>query len=143
MSEQWIDRGWLFAGAGATSTARPGLQLSHRGGIGMVKGQALIRQSIFLLLATRRGERVMRPDYGCNLDRLVFLANDVTTAGLAIHYTRKALERWEPRIEILRLDANPHPEAPFCLEISLDYRILADGSVESLRHRVDLSGESS
>lgn len=143
MAGELIGRGWLFAEAAAAPAGRLGLQLSHRGGVEMIKGPALIRQSILMLLATRRGERVMRPDYGCDLDRLVFLSNDVTTAGLAIHYTRQALERWEPRIEILRLDANPHPDAPFCLEISLEYRILADGAVETLHYGVDLSGEAS
>ena len=41
----------------------------------------------------------MRPGYGCHLFRLAFAPNDDTTAGLAIHYVRQALERWEPRIE--------------------------------------------
>jgi len=46
------------------------------------------------------GERVLRPEYGCDLHRLVFSPNDATTAGLAVHYVRAALLRWEPRIEI-------------------------------------------
>ena len=67
----------------------------------MVEDDASIRQSLLLLLSTSPGERVMRPDYGCSLRRLVFAPNDDTTAGLAIHYVRQAVERWEPRVEIL------------------------------------------
>ena len=52
----------------------------------MIAGDAAIRQSIILLLTTTPGERVMRPDYGCPLHRLMFQPNDATTAGLAIHY---------------------------------------------------------
>ena len=54
----------------------------------------------------------MRPTYGCYLRRLLFAPNDDTTAGLAIHYVRSAIERWEPRIDILALDATRHPERP-------------------------------
>ena len=52
-----------------------------------------VRQSILMLLSTRPGERVMPPDYGCPIHRLVFSPNDATTAGLAIHYVRHSLLR--------------------------------------------------
>lgn len=100
-----------------------GLALSPTGGIQMVEEHASVRQAILLLLTTRPGERVMRPDYGCYLHRLMFQLNDDTTAGLAIHYVRRALERWEPRIDILRLDAERSPGDPGRLDISLDYRV--------------------
>src|SRR5690349_19505038 len=83
-----------------------GLRVGARGAIEMVDEWGSVRQAILLLLSTRPGERVMRPEYGCDLHRLVFSPNDATTAGLAIHYVRQALERWEPRIDILRLDAD-------------------------------------
>jgi phage baseplate assembly protein W len=65
----------------------------------------------------------MRPTYGCNLNRLVFEPNDATTAGMAIHYVRQAIQRWEPRVEILQLDAGPDPYDRSRLEIVLDYRV--------------------
>lgn len=110
-------QGWLFAPPG-------GPALAGNGAIAMVGGPALISQSLMILLGTVPGERAMRPDYGCPLDRLVFAPNDATAAGLAIHYVRQALRRWEPRIEILRLDAGPDPHAPpEVLRIWLEYRI--------------------
>ena len=102
-----------------------GLRFLPTCGIDMVEGAAAVRQSIILLLSTRPGERVMRPDYGCDLHRLVFEPNDATTAGLAIHYVRRALTRWEPRVEILHLDAGPHPDDAGRLDIALDYRVRA------------------
>src|SRR5512133_2865749 len=87
-----------------------GLGISARGGLDMVDGSDSVRQSLMLLLLTIPGERVMRPEYGCHLHRLVFAPNDDTTAGLAIFYVRQALERWEPRIEITLLDAGRNPE---------------------------------
>ena len=71
----------------------------------MVDESGSVRQAILLLISTTPGERVMRPNYGCALGRLVFSPNDDTTAGLATHYVRQALLRWEPRIQILQLEA--------------------------------------
>lgn len=82
-----------------------GLQANPSGGIDTVNDDAAIRQSLLLLLSTRPGERVMRPTYGCDLDRLVFSPNDDTTAGLGMHLVQQAVSRWEPRIEVLRVDA--------------------------------------
>ena len=103
----------------------PGLQLSAGGKIETIGGEESIRQSILLLLATAPGERVMHPDYGCNLHRLVFAPNDESTAGLAMHYVRQSIERFEPRVEILALDASRSQEQPELLEISLAYQVRA------------------
>jgi phage baseplate assembly protein W len=100
-----------------------GLGLTARGGAAMVDEADSVRQAILLLLATRPGERVMRPDYGCDLFKLVFAPGDNTTAGLAMHYVREALARWEPRIDIAELDASVDPERPGRLDIVLQYRL--------------------
>jgi len=127
-------QGWLFAPPGG-----PGL--AANGTVATVSGPALISQSLMILLGTVPGERVMRPDYGCPLDRLVFAPNDATTAGLAIHYVRQALRRWEPRIEILRLDAGPAPQGgPEALRIWLEYRIRQTVQRGSLSFTLDLGG---
>src|SRR5688572_19775796 len=110
-----------------------GVGISPTGGIDMVDDQASVRQSILLLLSTIPGERVMRPDYGCELHRLVFSPNDNTTSGLALHYVRQALDRWEPRAQITHLDAGPNPEYPERLEIQLEYRL------RRTQHRNELS----
>ena len=116
-----------------------GLQITPRGSIAMVDGADSVRQSILLLLSTRPGERVMRPEYGCDLHRLVFAPNDDTTAGLVIHYVQRALERWEPRIEIVALDAERNAERPALLDIRLAYRVLATQRVEELTFSVNLA----
>jgi phage baseplate assembly protein W len=115
-----------------------GLQHSPRGGIAMVDGNDSVRQAIFLLLSTVPGERVMRPDYGCLVHRLVFSPNDDTTAGLAIHYVRQAIKRWEPRVEVLKVDATRSPESPEQLDILLEYRVRANGRVESAGYAFNL-----
>jgi hypothetical protein len=116
-----------------------GLQISPSGGVDMVEGSRSVRQALLLLLSTRPGERVMRPNYGCYLHRLVFSPNDAATAGLAIHYVRRAIERWEPRVEILALDAGQNPERPELLDVFLEYRVRATQRVEQLAFSVNLT----
>ena len=120
-----------------------GLRISNRGGIDMVEEHASVRQALLLLLSTRPGERVMRPTYGCNLHRLMFSPNDETTAGLAIHYVRQAITRWEPRVEILRIDAVRSPEVVSSarLELVFEYRVLSTQRADRLTFPFDLMGE--
>lgn len=106
--------------------------------IDTVEGSASIRQAILLLLTTRPGERVMRPEYGCHLHRLIFAPNDATTAGLAIHYVRRAIDLWEPRIEILTLDAGPASANSGQLDVTLDYRVRSSQQQENMVISVDL-----
>ena len=116
-----------------------GLTIAPRGTIAMVAGDEAVRQAILLLLSTMPGERVMRPEYGCPLHRLVFAPNDGTTAGLAIHYVQRALERWEPRIEILKVDAGRHSQLATVLDITLEYRVLATQRVTELTFSMNLA----
>ena len=65
----------------------------HTGRIALAHESESVRQSLLILLTTMPGERVMREGWGCNLFRLAFAPNDDTTAGLAMHHVRKAIER--------------------------------------------------
>jgi len=104
MSPRWTS--WRFRVPEYDKPDDPvGPVIDPAGGIDTVADDDAIRQSLMLLISTRPGERVMRPEYGCDLSRLVFAPNDDTTAGLAIHFVRQAVERWEPRVEVLRVDA--------------------------------------
>ena len=119
-----------------------GLQVTPVGKIAMVEENAAVRQAVLLLLTTRPGERVMRPGYGCDLHRLLFSPNDDTTAGLAIHYVRSALETWEPRVELLSVDANRNDEDnPGQLDVTLEYRVRATQARDQISIVIELSGE--
>jgi phage baseplate assembly protein W len=141
MSKQ-LYRAWRFMHPDIDASEEfAGLGIAPTGGIEMVSEFASVRQAIQLLLSTVPGERVMRPDYGCDLHTLIFAPNDNTTAGLAIHYVRQALERWEPRIEVLKLDAEPNQLDPGRLDIILEYRLRATQRIDELSLSVNLSGE--
>ncbi|MCG7851654.1 MAG: GPW/gp25 family protein [Methanosarcinaceae archaeon] len=81
-----------------------------------------IRESIMIILGTAMGERVMRPDFGCGIHDLAFSVNDVSTAALAIFYVEEALKKWEPRIEVINVDANADKKEGDRLNISIEYR---------------------
>ena len=135
-------RAWRFLHPDFDLTeGEAGLQVSRTGGIEMVAEHASVRQAILLLLTTTPGERLMRPDYGCDLHRLVFAPNDATTHDLAIHYVRQALQRWEPRIDILRLDANCSEGDPGRMDILLEYRMRRTLHRDTLVMPVNLTRE--
>lgn len=139
MSGRPRNRAWRFVWPGGAPAAG-GLAIAERGDVLMVEGDAAIRQAILLLLATTPGERVMRPEYGCDLQRLAFMPNDETTAGLAIHQVRRALLRFEPRIDVLAVDADNRHDPGECLDIRIDYRVRATRRTGSLALVAPLSG---
>jgi len=131
--------GWRF-GHPDLDDDLPGLSVGPNGRIELVRDADAIRQALMLLLSTRPGERIMRPEYGCDLARLIFSPNDDTTAGLAIHLVRRAVERFEPRVVILAIDAGPVPDAPDRLQVTLDYRPRLGGPADRLVADVPLQG---
>lgn len=120
---------------------RPGFDVGPTGGIALVEGDGCIRQDLLLLLLTVPGERVMRPAYGCHLDRLLFQPNDETLAGLAIHYVGQAIARFEPRVEVLEIGAKPGEAGEANrLEITLRYRVKRSRVEDEIALSLDLDG---
>jgi phage baseplate assembly protein W len=107
------------------------LQVGAGGGIRESAGGTLIDESLRAILGTQYGERVMRPDFGCNLRSLVFAPNDEATANLARHLVETGLSRWEPRIELVRVDVRTDGAAG-ALVISVEYRVRATQEARSL-----------
>lgn len=69
-----------------------------------------IRQSVHLILTTRRGERPFRPRFGANLDLYAFEMMDTTTYNLIRQEVAAALQTWEPRIRNIRVEFDHRPE---------------------------------
>ena len=79
-------------------------RLGDRNQIGMASDDLAIRQSIFVIINTVPGERVMRPDFGCEIHSLIFWPANHQTAAIAERYVREALLRWEPRIDVQEVE---------------------------------------
>ncbi len=82
-----------------------------------------VDQAIRIILSTMKGERVMRPDFGCGLQELVFEVNNSATRGMAEFEVKEALLKWEPRIDVLDVQAVAGGDHNEMLVISIDYRI--------------------
>lgn len=98
------------------------------GAVCMAAGAELVEQSIRLILGTARGERLMRPDFGCRIHDHVFGNADATTAAAISIEVDDALAVWEPRIEVLDVTTTVDGNEPHLLHVEIDYRIRATNS---------------
>jgi uncharacterized protein len=119
----FLGRGWSFP-----------VTVDGDGRVAMTGSDDSIRQSIWSILSTAPGERVMRPAFGCPLHDLVFAVNDHATAAEVSAAVREALAIWEPRVDVIDVVATPgaastaDPDAPEVLLIAIDYEVRATNS---------------
>jgi phage baseplate assembly protein W len=118
---QFLGVGWKFP-----------LQVTPDGKIAQASQEQRIEESIYLILGTAKGERLMRPDFGCDIHGLVFAPNDGRTTVLVVHSVREALVAYERRIDVLDVSAESPPEQPNLLLIRVSYRIRANNAVGNL-----------
>src|SRR5262245_40582311 len=83
-----------------------------------------VRQSILIILGTAKGERVMRPDFGCGIHDLVFQNLSAGTIGRVQQAVREALLRLEPRIDVTAVVVRKGA-AGNVLEIHIEYEVRA------------------
>lgn len=86
-------------------------------------GEDDIKKSLEILLSTRLGERVMVPDYGCNLEELLFQPLDLTLKTYVKDLIKTAILYHEPRIDVLSIEIDPTNELEGELLIKIDYLI--------------------
>ena len=103
-----------------------------RGRVALSSGEEKVEQSIFLILGTRIGERVMRPTFGSRLHELLFAPSDARSLGLAEKYVIDALRFWEPRIELVDVHAANDAEDQALIVITVLYRIKSRDDERSL-----------
>jgi hypothetical protein len=107
-----------FRGTGWAFPVRVGA-----GAIEAVSGDEDVRQSIHLILATAKGERVMRPDFGCGIHDLVFAAVSTQLIARVRREVEDALRTYEARIEVLRVAVATGGLAVGRLDVEIDYRV--------------------
>jgi phage baseplate assembly protein W len=90
-----------------------------------------VRQSILVILGTAKGERVMRPDFGCGIHDLVFANASAATIGRLIREVHESLLRLEPRIDVTQVDVRPGDTSNVLL-IDIDYEVRATNTAFNL-----------
>jgi phage baseplate assembly protein W len=110
VNSDFLGRGWAFP-----------VSISTSGQVRWSAGEEKIRESIYIILRTAPGERVLMPTFGCRIGELVFASNNGTTRALAQTYVREALQKWEPRIDLPDVTVGLDANLPNALPISIDY----------------------
>lgn len=92
-----------------------------------------VRQSIWIIIGTAKGERVMRPDFGCGIHDLVFEVNTPSTVGKIAQTIQSALLEFEPRIDVLDVQVATASDIDGDkLLINIDYQVRATNNVFNL-----------
>ena len=94
----------------------------------MISNEGDIQSSLEILLTTRPGERVMRPDYGCNMDELLFESLTTTFKTYIKDLISTAILYHEPRIELNKLEIDDTGELEGRILILIEYTVRATNS---------------
>lgn len=117
-----------FLGTGWRFPVRP----TASGSLAWSGGEQKVGESLWLLLSTALGERVMRPRVGCGAHDLLFAGDTIATRGLLAHHVREALVSYEPRIDVLDVRVEEAPGTGTALAVLVDYRIRENNAVHNL-----------
>jgi hypothetical protein len=102
--------------------------------------QESVRQSIRIILSTRPGERIMRPDFGGGLEDMLHEQNTLTTRRQIRDLITESLERWEKRIMIDRVDVWEVEDHPTSVRVEIAYRLRRSNQPQQLGITMDLQG---
>jgi len=121
MTRDFLGSGWSYP-----------VRTDHQGNVRLESGEDNIEQSVRLVLGTAKGERVMRPEFGCEIHDQVFSSLSPATLNRIENGVESALVQWEPRIELERVDAVPDRSKPGRVLIEIEYWIRSTNSHDNL-----------
>jgi len=94
-------------------------------------GHDKVQQSIYIILDTEPGERLMRPEFGCGLRRHIMNPNTVANRALIQYEVEQAIDIWEPRVELTKVSVTAGND-PSMVLIQIQYKHQRDGSAGNL-----------
>lgn len=112
MNKNFLGVGWKYP-----------VYINFEGKIAKSEYEEDIKEAIWIILGTAKGERVMRPDFGCGIHDLVFTPINTATITLVENSVREALTIWEPRIELIKVEASSEKSEEGKMLVSIDYRV--------------------
>ncbi len=120
LRKEFLGRGWRFPFGFEPAS----------GGLAMSEYERNIQESVTIILGTKPGERQMLPEFGCRIHELMFSPNTQATSTLVAHYVEEALGRWEPRIEVTKVDS--WPDDTGTIRVMVHYRIKSTQELQEL-----------
>jgi phage baseplate assembly protein W len=112
MSKDFLGKGWKYP-----------VRVDENGKIAISEYDEDIKEAIRIILGTAKGERVMRPDFGCGIHEFVFTSMNAVNLSLIETSVRDALTLWEPRIELINVKTDTAKADEGKLFINIDYRV--------------------
>lgn len=98
-----------------------------------------VQDNLRVILSTRAGEQLMHPGYGAGLVDFVGQPDTVTTRRRVHDRVKESVERWERRIELLRVDVTSSANDPGILKVHIAYRLRRNGALHSLGINLELN----
>ena len=120
-SVDFVGRGWAYP-----------MRIDSRGGVALQSGGDEIDAAIRMILSTAPGERLMRPEFGCEIWDLLFAPINSNTLGMMSNSVEAALQRWEPRAEVESVETEPNGSHGGRVDITVTYRVLATNDRRNL-----------
>ncbi|HEY4348498.1 MAG TPA: GPW/gp25 family protein [Gaiellaceae bacterium] len=108
------------------------LRVDRLGGMAVSSGNNDVQEAIDIILGTAPGERPMRPEFGCGIHNYIFDTIDAYTLGKVQYEIRSALDRWEPRIEVVDLTPDLSRIDEGVLTIDITYSLVATNDIRNL-----------
>lgn len=99
-----------------------------------------VRQLIRVVLSTRPGEQLMRPDFGAGLELLLHEPNTLATRRRIRERVQGAVERWERRVLVDRVDVTDVEEEPSHVRVEIGYRLARSGAAATVALTVQMEG---
>lgn len=88
----------------------------------------IIEASVIQIVTTAKGERVMRPGFGCNAFDLVFENDSEAFRGMVEQEIRQSIMLWEPRVRVDAVDVTSNENTePGQRLITITYTIISSG----------------
>lgn len=98
----------------------------------MVETEKDIKQSLMILLGTTPGERIMHPEFGCGINKLVYEPTSNSLFTKIKDLIEQAILLFESRIKLHDVIVEFNPKIEGVIYISLDYTIRAINTRENL-----------
>jgi hypothetical protein len=108
------------------------LRVDRLGRLAVSSGDSDVEEAIDIILGTAPGERPMRPEFGCGIHNYIFDSIDAYTLGKVEYEIRSALDRWEPRIEVLDVEPDLTRIDDGALMIEITYKLVATNDLRNL-----------
>lgn len=91
-----------------------------------------IKEAIYILLMTSKGERVMLPDFGCDIQKFIYDIPSSTYVSLLKIEILDALVKWEPRISNIEIEIDTAELSNAKVLIKLQYLVRTTNHSDNL-----------